>query len=81
MKLSKPTCPECGQPAIGTCDTIPGCALFMTAAGGDPDGNPDVEYGGETKVYWDGQMTDKVDGLPQVQCHAGHQWGTEIEVG
>ena len=32
-------------------------------------------------LAWDGQMTDKVDGLPQVQCHAGHQWGTEIEVG
>jgi hypothetical protein len=77
MKLSKPICPTCGEPAIGTCDTIPGIALFD----GCPTGGNDVEWDGETEVCWNGQMTDldSETKLPLVCCHNGHDWPSKIK--
>ena len=28
MKLEKPLCPECGEPAVGTLERLKGCAQF-----------------------------------------------------
>lgn len=72
MKLSEPTCPECGEPAIGTVDRIPGIAMFHYVPGGY------VEWTGDTHIDWDGQQTEEIDGLSVVKCVNGHEWTTEI---
>lgn len=78
MRLEKPSCPECGAPAIGTLDRIPGVALFDP--GDDPTQGP-VEYVGETDVDWDGQQTetDPMSEDPIVVCANGHTWDTAID--
>lgn len=73
MKLLIPKCPQCGNPAVGTVDTVPGVALF--------DGNPstgEVNYAGTTEVDWDGQETRKQEANPLVTC-GDHEWATAIE--
>jgi len=86
MKLKTPKCPHCGQSAIGSSDWVPGCALFDA----DPADGP-VEYVGETRMFWDGQLnaadmpgqqhTAAVPPLAemQVQCVHGHEWITQCE--
>jgi hypothetical protein len=52
MRFYPAACPTCGQPALGTLERITGRAEF--------DGDPtegEVQYGGSTEVFWDGQMT------------------------
>jgi hypothetical protein len=51
MRFKPWKCPECGQPAKGTLETISGLALMTF----DAEGN--AEYDGETKVDWDNQVT------------------------
>jgi hypothetical protein len=63
-----------GRPIIGTSDLIPGCALgavFKEA----PDGELQVEFEGETRVYWDGQyqVTDD-EGRELYQDDDGGEW-------
>lgn len=69
LRLHTPTCPECGEPARGSSDFIPGIALFD----GDPRSGR-VDYVGETKVLWDGQFNavDLADpaGTPPGDQHA-----------
>jgi hypothetical protein len=50
MKLSIPNCPECGQPATGTLETVQGVALLQ-----GPDSKGSFEYIGETVIDWDSQ--------------------------
>lgn len=50
MKLSR--CPQCGGRPEGTCDTIPAVALLRY----DEDSDS-YEYFGETRVGWDGQVS------------------------
>lgn len=74
MKLSIWKCPKCGEPAIGTCDLVPGVALFSVI---DAEGN--TEYFGETKVDWDKQEPlQHPTGGTIVTCANGHEWPTEI---
>ena len=69
MKLVKPNCPECGSAARGTVDTIQSCAEF----GGFENG--EVEYCGETDVWWDEQKSNLNDaGEIELVCPKGHTW-------
>lgn len=75
MKLKTPCCPTCNKPATGTVESLKGVAEFA----GDPSAGP-VEYGGNTKVWWDEQKTDRDEkGRAIVVCEEGHDWPTEIE--
>lgn len=75
MRLTKPVCPECGGPAVGTCDTIPGIALF---SGVDAESG-EADWCGETKVFWDGQVTDRNDaGECLLICGGGHEWWSGV---
>jgi hypothetical protein len=71
MRFDPATCPECGEPARGTLDDITGCAQFS-----DPDTKGNVEYAGDTEVFWDGQMTRKgnTEGTVMLLDRAGHEW-------
>lgn len=69
MRFTPWKCPECGQPAKGTLETVPGLALLTF----DDDGK--AEYDGETKIDWDGQESQQDEcGRSLLECHAGHQW-------
>lgn len=74
MRFKPWKCPECGQPAKGTVDLIPGLALLTF----DDDGH--AEYEGETEVNWNNQATrhDQA-GNEILECPAGHQWPAERE--
>ena len=91
LRLHTPKCPECGEPARGSSDFIPGIALFD----GDPRSGR-VDYVGETEVLWDGQFNaieladERGPDLPlipdvsiseqmQVQCRDGHEWITRFD--
>jgi len=69
MRFNPWMCPQCGQAAKGTLDTIPGVALLTF----DEHGN--AEYFGQTDVCWDNQ-TSVVDdqGRVKLLCPDGHQW-------
>jgi hypothetical protein len=72
MRLTPWKCPECGQPAKGTVETVPGLALLTF----DDDGN--AEYAGETEIDWNNQATRHDDaGNDLLECPAGHQWTAE----
>ncbi len=74
MILVTPRCPECGEPAEGSVDTVPGVALFTEAR---EDGH--VEYSGTTEVCWDGQTSDwRTEHGMLVQCAAAHEWYTRV---
>ena len=58
MQAFSPT----GVPIIGTADTIPGNALALDFTR-DETGAIVVEFGGETKICWNGQRTLTTDPL------------------
>jgi hypothetical protein len=61
-------CPECGEIAWGTADTVPGVALFNYFKDG-------VEYASETQMFWDGQVHEEdPKGRIRLQCREGHTW-------
>ncbi len=69
MRFNPSKCPQCGQLAKGTLETIPGLALLMF----DEDGN--AEYAGGTDVCWDGQQTIRDEqGRVRLMCPDGHEW-------
>jgi hypothetical protein len=72
MRFKTPKCPECGELAKGTVDTIPGCALLTFAEDGS------AEYFGETEVFWDGQTTMRVGDALVLHCDQGHDWPSEM---
>ncbi len=69
MRLNPWKCPECGQAARGTVETIGGLALLIF------DDQGEADYEGETKVDWDSQAS-LVDarGRVTLECPHGHQW-------
>jgi hypothetical protein len=70
MKFDPLRCPECGEVADGTVDTVPGRALFT-----QPDERGHVDWFGETKMFWDGQTTEMgPNGEHTLECTNGHQW-------
>jgi len=73
MRFDPWKCPECGDAAKGTLETVPGLALLII----DPDGAAD--YAGETEMDWDGQRTilDN-EGRATLQCPSGHQWQASV---
>lgn len=74
MRFKPWKCPECGQPAKGTLETIPGLALLKF----DKDGQ--AEYDGGTEVAWDDQATQHNEaGNDILECHLGHQWPAKCE--
>ena len=69
MRFEPSNCPECGQQAKDTLETIPGIARLLF----DEDGN--AEYLGGTDVCWDGQETVRAeDGRATLVCPDGHDW-------
>lgn len=72
MRFTPWKCPECGQPAKGTVETIPGLALLTF----DDDGQ--TEYAGETEIDWNNQASEQDEyGRYLLECHAGHKWPAE----
>ena len=59
-----------GLRIVGSVDTIPGCALVI---GFEGESNDPV-WVGETKMYWDGQVTETRDGEAVWQDEAGNEW-------
>lgn len=73
MRFEPEKCEECGGEPIGTLETLPGLAELEK----QPDGS--YEYGGYTRVYWDGQTTDMPE--PNVVilcCDNGHEWNATL---
>ena len=69
MRLNPSKCPQCGQQAKGTLETIPGVARLLF----DEDGR--AEYTGSTDVCWDGQETVLDEsGRATLVCPDGHDW-------
>lgn len=69
MRFTPWKCPECGQPANGTLEMIPGLALLTF------DDNGEATYAGDTEIDWDNQMTrDDEDGRVRLECPAHHRW-------
>lgn len=76
MIFETPTCPECGLPAYGTVEHIPGVALLAE----DATPGTDVEWAGETKVEWDGQTTESdAEGRVLLTCRSGHEWWSKVK--
>lgn len=73
MKFEKLTCEECGSPASSTWESIPGQALLS-----EPDEFGEVEYEGETEVFWDGQTTDENAEGVLLGCDCGHSWRSKL---
>lgn len=78
MIFGTPVCPECGLPAYGAVERIPGVALLAEV----PGPGKDVEWAGETKVEWDGQTTETdADGRVLLTCRSCHEWWSKVEEG
>lgn len=75
MRLEPLFCPECGEMARGTLETIMGIAEFAAAQDGS------VEWSGYTAIDWDGQqtITDEV-GNARLVCPGGHKWSARQRV-
>ena len=70
MKFDKPKCPECGELAKGTLETVTGLAMLHFI---DKEGN--AEYDGETDIDWNNQMTIRVPTNEVIlECPKGHAW-------
>ena len=68
------TCPECGEYAKGTFETVPGLALLNFVDDGE------AEYFGQTDVCWDMQATDRDEqGRATLMCPAGHTWQAAMD--
>ena len=83
MRLINPSCPECGERAIGTGEWVPVTALIEIDPGG--------EYGhtGRTTLHWNGMLSDQdlapcfqsgsheaAPGSVGLVCNNGHQWAS-----
>lgn len=69
-RLRPATCPECGQPALGTLERVDAVAQIE---GFDAEGDP--VYVGETEIDWDTQVNQTdADGNLLVICPSLHIW-------
>ena len=75
MRVDPHRCPDCGEPAEGTVDIVPGIAQF-----GDFTEDGITDWAGGTRMCWDGQMpqTD-AQGRTLVQCEHAHDWWAVVE--
>lgn len=74
MKFATMNCPDCGEPARGTVETVSGAALLS-----NPQLDGSVEYSGETDIWWDEQRTVRDPmGRVQLVCRNGHDWFSEV---
>lgn len=85
MRLTTPTCPECGAAVRGTADLVPGNALLQRLGDGS------YEYAGQTEMWWDGQMNeiewervlcgggDGSERTVVLDCEVGHRWVSGVE--
>lgn len=64
-----------GSPIIGTADLVYCCAYGTVTR--QPDGSAEIEYNGETKVYWDTQETTARDGKMLFQAEDGFDYTEE----
>ena len=69
MRFEPLCCPECGELARGTLETVTGVAEFALT----PDGA--VAYTGHTHVWWAEQRTiEDAGGNVRLVCPQGHDW-------
>jgi len=87
MRLLTPSCPKCGQQAVGTGEWVPATALIELGPGGE------YRHTGQTSLHWNGMLSDHdlapcldlgsedaAPGSVGLVCHSGHQWtSAEIE--
>jgi hypothetical protein len=74
MRFTPWKCPECGQPAKGTVEAVPGLALLTF----DDEGQ--AEYASETEIDWNNQTSQHdAAGNDLLECHNGHQWPAKRE--
>ena len=68
MRFDPLFCPECGEMARGSLETITGIAEFNAVEDG-------VEYSGDTAIDWDSQETIVDEGgNARLVCPNGHDW-------
>ena len=74
MRFDPLFCPECGEMARGTVETVSGIAEF------DASGDGSVMYSGYTAIDWDAQET-VVDegGTARLVCPSGHEWSARMQ--
>jgi hypothetical protein len=73
MRFEKPNCPCCKTHATSTWEIVPGQAL-LTA----PDESGDVDYAGETVMFWDGQTSDENEEGFLLGCDCGESWRSKL---
>jgi hypothetical protein len=73
MRFDPLFCPERGEMARGTLETITGVAEFEA----NDDGT--VEYSGDTDIWWNAQetVTDE-GGNVRLVCPTGHEWSARL---
>ena len=73
MRFDLWKCPECGQPAKGMLEMVPGLTRLLF------DGEGDAEYAGGVDLCWDGQtaVCDEQD-RATLECVEGHLWSAEF---
>lgn len=77
MIPTKPLCPTCGKPAIGTLERLEAIARFD-----DGQTGPEYTYSGFTDVLWDSQKTVRgPGGAPIFICEKWHQWSSGLKKG
>lgn len=66
-----------GSPIVGTADLVYCCAYGTVTR--NQDGTAELDYNGETKVYWETQETTERDGKMLFQAEDGFDY-TEDEI-
>lgn len=71
-----------GIKIIGTLETVSGCAAILGAKR-DGDGSFDIEWAGDTEIYWDEQKTQTSPGGDRLFVDEdGQTWiESELELG
>lgn len=67
MRWEIETCPECGEEASGTVESLMGVAMIERLHG-------EFQYSGYTDVLWDAQKSVTKDGKELLVCGNGHEW-------
>lgn len=62
-----------GKKIVASADLVPGNAL-IAAVTQRSDGTIEIDWDGETRMAWDGQFTDEIDGRRIFLDEAGNEW-------